>query len=984
MKRREFIKNTAYSTALLGSGVGPSFLFSEAHAAANPIGTRVLVNVMLVGGADLRHLIAPAYTGTPDAYADAYWNARETIHNVSGGAWGAAEKSNVWTNEYFSVDYLGQTFGINKKAAWLKSMFDQGHVAIVCNVKQSENRRHDHSQLIINSGDPGVANFNLTTSGWGGRLAEEINAANVVSMTSNVSVFSNGSDPTDLTAKIISAPDTRDIALSDIPSGSSTGAVLSRSLKAYYARRGVDLENDPHLATVIQHERALRQFGDQIKDALAGTSLPPALSDLFQGNVLRSRYFGQQIANIYDSFLAGQEMQFRLASLEYGGWDTHKDQKTRIENNFEDIFGTDKALDTLFTALDSDMPGVTDDLVFSFTTDFGRQLKSNGTNGTDHGKGNYMILVGKSVRGGLYGDIFPSSEISRFDEVGSDIDGLTSFERVLGEVCDWVHPGSGDIVFPGRQAAVEETNANIHNLFVVDGLYTVSGTVVTDEGIPLQGVSVSTSNGTNIDLTTTTNASGFYTQTDVPDGLYDITPTRAGYDLVSRLSESVNGSDVTVNFVATESYATSIYGQILTSAGTPAVGVSVNIANNAGFSTIVITDENGRFKQPVPGNEAYIVLPQSTSGYASINPNEGNIFTSVSSGNIEKSFTAVPVQPLIYGTIVTSIGMPAVGVSVDIANNIGFSTTVVTDAKGLFQQQVPDGTTYIVSPQSNSEFTSIGPNGGNIFVGVSGDNVEKNFTAVPANPIIYGIVLSTAGTPAARVSLQIANNIGFSTIITTDETGRYFQQVPDGTGYIVFAQANSNYTSIGPNDGSIFANVSGSDVEKNLTAVPVNPIIYGVILTTAGLPAANVSVGIVNNIGFSTSVITDANGEYFKQVPDGTTYIVNPQLHQGYTSIGPNTGNVFVGVNGSNVEKDFTAVPVIIGATGDVNGDGDVNTADVLLADRIALGNLNPTAEQILRGDVAPLINGVPVPDGVLNAADLLVIRRKALGLISF
>ena len=34
--------------------------------------------------------------------------------------------------------------------------------------------------------------------------------------------------------------------------------------------------------------------------------------------------------------------------------------------------------------------------------------------------------------------------------------------------------------------------------------------------------------------------------------------------------------------------------------------------------------------------------------------------------------------------------------------------------------------------------------------------------------------------------------------------------------------------------------------------------------------------------------------------------------------------------------------------------------------------------------DVAPLVGGVPMSDGVLNAGDLLLILRQALGQINF
>ncbi|WP_051338757.1 hypothetical protein [Sulfuricella denitrificans] len=65
---------------------------------------------------------------------------------------------------------------------------------------------------------------------------------------------------------------------------------------------------------------------------------------------------------------------------------------------------------------------------------------------------------------------------------------------------------------------------------------------------------------------------------------------------------------------------------------------------------------------------------------------------------------------------------------------------------------------------------------------------------------------------------------------------------------------------------------------------------------------------------------------------------------------------------------------------GDLNGDGIVDVADVALAERMALGLVTPTADQLVHGDVAP--SGTP--DGVIDAADVARIRRKALGLETF
>ena len=71
---------------------------------------------------------------------------------------------------------------------------------------------------------------------------------------------------------------------------------------------------------------------------------------------------------------------------------------------------------------------------------------------------------------------------------------------------------------------------------------------------------------------------------------------------------------------------------------------------------------------------------------------------------------------------------------------------------------------------------------------------------------------------------------------------------------------------------------------------------------------------------------------------------------------------------------------------GDINNDSVVNSADVLLASRAVLGLLTLSTEQLARGNVAPLMGGQPafLPDDDFNVADLLLITRKATGVISF
>jgi hypothetical protein len=79
-----------------------------------------------------------------------------------------------------------------------------------------------------------------------------------------------------------------------------------------------------------------------------------------------------------------------------------------------------------------------------------------------------------------------------------------------------------------------------------------------------------------------------------------------------------------------------------------------------------------------------------------------------------------------------------------------------------------------------------------------------------------------------------------------------------------------------------------------------------------------------------------------------------------------------------------TASVTIGGPDGDLDVNGKVDIADALRALRIATGLIQPTATDMLHGDVSPLVKGVPAPDGKIDVSDALLILRKAVNLINF
>ncbi len=117
----------------------------------------------------------------------------------------------------------------------------------------------------------------------------------------------------------------------------------------------------------------------------------------------------------------------------------------------------------------------------------------------------------------------------------------------------------------------------------------------------------------------------------------------------------------------------------------------------------------------------------------------------------------------------------------------------------------------------------------------------------------------------------------------------------------------------------------------------------------------------------------DGDGSYFNTVSD------TDPLNNDTDGDGVNDGDE---VTAGTDPLDNASNPTT--PDGDVNGDGQVDTADLLLAMRILQGLHIPSPQEQARWDVAPLVNGVPQPDQQNNVGDYTVLQRKVLGIINF
>ena len=126
------------------------------------------------------------------------------------------------------------------------------------------------------------------------------------------------------------------------------------------------------------------------------------------------------------------DVGLRAATIDLGGWDTHtgQDNGNFFANNL--LAPLAQGLAAFFNDLDSQAQ-LTQRLTIVMQSEFGRRCGQNADRGTDHGSGNVMLVLGRTINGGqLYGT-WPGLAPEQLYE-GEDLEATTDFRQVLGEV----------------------------------------------------------------------------------------------------------------------------------------------------------------------------------------------------------------------------------------------------------------------------------------------------------------------------------------------------------------------------------------------------------------------------------------------------------------------------------------------------------------------------------------------------------------------
>ncbi|MBJ6725068.1 MBG domain-containing protein [Geomesophilobacter sediminis] len=114
------------------------------------------------------------------------------------------------------------------------------------------------------------------------------------------------------------------------------------------------------------------------------------------------------------------------------------------------------------------------------------------------------------------------------------------------------------------------------------------------------------------------------------------------------------------------------------------------------------------------------------------------------------------------------------------------------------------------------------------------------------------------------------------------------------------------------------------------------------------------------------------------------SYVYSPAAGQLLEPGSQNLTVTFIPADATNYTTAGATVPLKVLPIGDMAGGSGVTVSDALMALRTVAGLYTPTAQELRRADVSPLVDGKPASDGKVDIGDVVVILRKAVGLESW
>lgn len=420
LTRREFVQQSALlaGAAALGRWT-PEAWAAESAAAQKQAPT--LVVLYLRGGADPLNTIIP--------YSDrTYYNIRPTIA--------------IPPEQVLRVD---RHFGFHPAMRELAQLFERGLMApIVCAGSTHPTRSHFDAQDFMERAAPGVKSI---TEGWLNRFLSATRT----------------DDDTELRAVSLQPVLPRslrgDYPVLAVPSyGADHAMNVFESLygceseKEAAAKARSDLGVDGGKSGAPAKPGAAETMRRVIDAGAAGIAKLRRLNEIVRREDLTAAaypdtHLGRQFRDVARLIKAGVGMQ--VTAIDYNGWDHHAYQGA-AQGTFADMLGE---VSRSIAAFVEDLGPRIDRTTVLLMSEFGRTVRENGNNGSDHGHGGYMMAVGGPVAGGRFYGKWTGLERAALYE-GRDLPTHVDFRRVFSETLERMFgftPDKARDFFPGYE-----------------------------------------------------------------------------------------------------------------------------------------------------------------------------------------------------------------------------------------------------------------------------------------------------------------------------------------------------------------------------------------------------------------------------------------------------------------------------------------------------------------------------------------------------
>ncbi len=411
--RREFLVGCSAAIAAMAAARIGHLAFAEP---ARPQATNeIFVQIFLRGGCDGLSLLSP--------FDDRFYRAaRDTLSLPTSGP-NAPLVIDPRNSSYSN----SSSFGLNSRMPHLRELYNGGQLAFIhaCGLND-DTRSHFDAMDYIERGTPG----NKTTStGWITRHLQ------IQGGTTSLlpAVAANHSVPASLLAH------------------QQAVAMLGPQRFRVYTnwRYNQERENYPFLSTLreLYQRSTINPLATAGRRVIEIVNLMRGMGEYTPANGVNypSGSFGDSLKTVAQLIKA--ELGLQIATIDFGGWDTHEAQANSDGSGYlPDRLGV---LSQGLYAFYSDLVQYHNRLTIVVLSEFGRRLGRNQSNGTDHGHGNVMMVLGGNVNGGKVYGTWPGLHPDQLDQ-RQDLAITTDFRQVLSEILirRLGNPRLG-VVFPG-------------------------------------------------------------------------------------------------------------------------------------------------------------------------------------------------------------------------------------------------------------------------------------------------------------------------------------------------------------------------------------------------------------------------------------------------------------------------------------------------------------------------------------------------------